>query len=148
MFFYQVDATLGDPHGVDMLYFHSYRRREDPTQLRRDMTILPRIEGRGRFLGCVLGIRQNPATNKYWWGEGEVKAYLDGDEEFPTVCGTGTEDYIGTGWGQDVQGSFWSNARMITVPRPTGTSIGRTTVLHRCRRSRTVWRTFHSARTR
>ena len=66
------------------------------------MTILPRIEGCGRFLGCLLGIRQNPATNKYWWGEGEVKIYVDGDQEFPTLCGTGTEDYIGTGWGQDV----------------------------------------------
>jgi hypothetical protein len=34
-----------------------------------------------------------------WWGEGEVKMYLDGDSDFPTLCGTGTEDYIGTGYG-------------------------------------------------
>jgi hypothetical protein len=41
--------------------------------------------------------------NRYfesWWGEGEVKIYLDGDDKYPTLCGTGTEDYIGTGWGQ------------------------------------------------
>lgn len=100
LFFYEVDCTLGDKHGDEMLYFHSSWRRENPTTLRRDMTILPKIEGTGRFLGCNLGIRQNPAFTKFWWGEGEVKIYLDGDDEFPTLCGTGSEDYIGDGWGQ------------------------------------------------
>lgn len=98
--YYEVDATLGDPHDENMLYFHSYWRRENPTTLRRDMTILPRIEGKGRFLGCHLGIRLHPDCTGWWWGEGEVKVYLDGDKEYPTLCGTGTEDYIGTGYGQ------------------------------------------------
>lgn len=35
---------------------------------------------------------------RYWWGEGEVKFYIDGDEEYPTICGTGTEDYFGGSW--------------------------------------------------
>jgi hypothetical protein len=102
--YYEVDVTLGDAHGDDMLYFHSYWRRENPTKIRKDMTILPRIEGRGRFLGCHLGSHLDP---KYpgWWGEGEVKIYLDGDTDLPTLAGTGTEDYIGTGYGQ---GWFWS----------------------------------------
>jgi len=98
--YYEVDATTGDKHDKDALYFHSYWRRENPTALRQDMTILPRIEGRGRFLGCNLGIRQNPCCTNFWFGEGEVKVYLDGDTEFPTLCGTGTEDYIGDGYGQ------------------------------------------------
>src|SRR5665213_891387 len=99
--YYEVDATLGDKHTGDSLYFHSYWRRENPTTLRRDMTILPHIEGRGRFLGCNLGVRQNHSTTNFWWGEGEVKIYCDGDQQFPTLCGTGTEDYIGDGYGQD-----------------------------------------------
>jgi len=98
--YYDIACTLGDDHDERVLYFHSYWRRENMTQLRRDMTILPRVEGRGRFLGCHLGVRLHPSMTNFWWGEGEVKVYLDGDEEYPTLCGTGTEDYIGTGYGQ------------------------------------------------
>ncbi len=98
--YYEIDCTLGDQHDEDTLYFHSYWRRENLTELRRDMTILPRVEGRGRFLGCHLGVRLHPDCRNFWWGEGEVKVYLDGDEQWPTLCGTGTEDYIGTGYGQ------------------------------------------------
>lgn len=100
--YYEVDATLGDVHDAHALYFHSYWRRENYTTLRQDMTILPRVSGRGRFLGCNLGIRQHPACTHFWWGEGEVKVYLDGDEAYPTLCGTGTEDYIGDGYGQGI----------------------------------------------
>lgn len=98
--YYEVDATLGDAHGPEVMYFHSYWRRENFTSLRKDMTILPRVEGRGRFLGCNLGVRLHPSVTNSWWGEGEVKIYLDGDADYPTLCGTGTEDYIGTGYGQ------------------------------------------------
>jgi len=98
--YYEVDCTLGDRHDANALYFHAYWRRENYTTPRRDMTILPRVEGRGRFLGAHLGVRLHPSCTNFWWGEGEVKAYLDGDEEFPTLCGTGTEDYIGSGYGQ------------------------------------------------
>ncbi len=100
-FFYDADYTLGDAHPDTAAYFHAHWRRENPTTFKRDYEILPRVQGRGRFLGCNLGVIAN--TGVYftsWWGEGEVKAYLDGDEATPTLCGTGTEDYIGTGWGQ------------------------------------------------
>jgi len=99
--FYEVDCMLGDKHGDDMLYFHAYWRRENYTEVRQDFTILPSIKGKGRFLGCNLGFRSHPWMLKSWWGEGEVKIYLDGDKEYPTLCGTGTEDYIGSGFGQD-----------------------------------------------
>jgi hypothetical protein len=98
--FYEVDCTVGERHGPNTLYFHSAWRRENPTQLRRDMTILPRIEGRGRFLGSHLGGRANASLRHISWGEGEVTVYLDGDQEYPTLCGTGTEDYVGTAYGQ------------------------------------------------
>jgi len=59
------------------------------------------VQGRGRFLGVNVGVIANTETYfKSWWGEGECKIFLDGDAEFPTLCGTGTEDYIGTAWGQ------------------------------------------------
>lgn len=98
--YYEIDTTIGDKHDKHMLYFHSSWRRENPTTVRKDFTILPKIDGKGRFLGCHLGLIQNPATNHMWWGEGEYKVYLDGDTILPTLCGTGTEDLIGTGYGQ------------------------------------------------
>jgi hypothetical protein len=99
--FYDVDYTIGDDHGDDMLYFHAHYRREDSTILRQDYELLPYVEGKGRFLGINVGVRANTEVfADSWWGEGEVKIYLDGDKEHPTLCGTGTEDYIGTAWGQ------------------------------------------------
>ena len=98
--YYDVAVTMGETHDANMLYFHSYWRRENYTTVRQDMTILPQLKGRGRFLGCNLGVRLHPSMTNFWWGEGEVKVYLDGDKEFPTLCGTGTEDYIGTAYGQ------------------------------------------------
>jgi hypothetical protein len=101
LFFYEVDYTLGDRHGPDVLYFHSHWRRENPTEFLRDYQILPPVAGSGRYLGANIGVIADTGTYcKSWWGEGEVKVYLDGDRDLPTLCGTGTEDYIGTGWGQ------------------------------------------------
>jgi hypothetical protein len=98
--FYEVNYTLGDRH-PNMLYFHAHYRRESPTQLQHDYELLPRVEGRGRYLGTNIGVIVNQkAYADTWWGEGEVKIYLDGDRMLPTLSGTGTEDYIGTGWGQ------------------------------------------------
>jgi hypothetical protein len=101
MCFYDVDYTIGDKHGPNTLYFHAHYRRENPTRLQQDYAILPKLTGRGRYLGVNIGVAANQAIYyKTWWGEGEVKVYLDGDQEFPTLSGTGTEDYIGTAWGQ------------------------------------------------
>jgi len=101
LLFYDVNYTIGDKHDEDMLYFHAHYRRENPTTIQKDYEILPNISGKGRYLGCNIGVIINKDLYySSWWGEGEVKVYLDGDTEYPTLCGTGTEDYIGTGWGQ------------------------------------------------
>ena len=99
--FYDVDYTLGDRHGPNTLYLHAHFRRENPTRLQQDYELLPRVEGRGRYLGTNIGVIVNQREYfNTWWGEGEVKIYLDGDREFPTLSGTGAEDYVGTAWGQ------------------------------------------------
>jgi hypothetical protein len=93
--FYQIDYTLGDDI-TDKGRLCCTFRRENPTSLGTDFTILERVEGRGRFLGAVVGVR---TLAREWWGEGEIKMYLNGDKEYPTICGTGTEDYILSAWG-------------------------------------------------
>jgi hypothetical protein len=94
--YYSIDYTLGDPVPQNVGRLHVLYRRENLTTLTRDFEILSRSNCHGRFIGCMLGIR---AIGPGWWGEGEFKVYLDGDTNFPTICGTGSEDYIGQSWG-------------------------------------------------
>ena len=101
--FYDVNFLQLTKHEKPVLYFHAYWSRENKTKLGRDFVVLPAVKGHGRFLGMNVGINADSTYDKTWWGEGEVKIYLDNDAEFPTLIGTGTEDYIGTAWGQ---GSF------------------------------------------
>ncbi len=114
MFYYQVDMVKVGKLEDDTLYFHAYWNRDTTTTKGVDYTILPKVNGRGRYLGTNIGVIGNKKYQGTWFGEGEVKIYLDGDGEFPTLVGTGTEDYIGTGWGQgefdnQIQGSTVSN---------------------------------------
>jgi hypothetical protein len=94
-FFFQMAVTLGDAHEKDVGRLHVCFRRENPTTLGRDFELLPMRQGAGRFIGAVVGVR---ALHDFWWGEGEVKIYLDDDAAFPTLCGTGSEDWVGLSW--------------------------------------------------
>ena len=100
MLFYDVNFRKVPRWGDEVLYFHTYWNRDPETALKVDHEILPKVTGRGRYLGANLGVVANPLYEGSWWGEGEVKVYLDGDGDLATLVGTGTEDYIGTGWGQ------------------------------------------------
>ena len=100
MVFYDIDLQLLKYWDEDFLYFHSYWHRDTATVLAQDFEIMPAVKGKGRFLGSNISINANPDYRDCWWGEGEVKFYLDGDTDFPTLVGSGTEDYIGTAWGQ------------------------------------------------
>lgn len=102
MLFYDVNYQQVEKHSSDVLYFHAVWRRENKNELQKDFEILPNVKGKGRYLGMNMGIITDPSYQKSWWGEGEVKIYVDGDKDLPTLNGTGTEDYIGTGWGQGV----------------------------------------------
>jgi hypothetical protein len=98
--FYDIDL-LTEPIGPDALYFHALFRSENPNGLGHEYRILPKVRGNGRFLGCNVGIVADARYEGSWWGEGEVKVRF-GNDDHPTLCGTGTEDYIGTAWGQGV----------------------------------------------
>jgi hypothetical protein len=100
MLFYDINFVKLNSWNENNLYFHCFWNRDTATTPGVDYTILPTVEGKGRFLGVNFGVMGNSVYQKSWWGEGEVKMYLDGDGEFPTLVGTGTEDYIGTAWGQ------------------------------------------------
>jgi hypothetical protein len=93
-FYYQIDHTLTEIE-PDLAYFHAQWRRSNPLPYQTVHTILDGVKGKGQHTGTYLawGVRNNG-----WWGEGEIKFYLDGDQDWPTICGTGTEDYFGGAW--------------------------------------------------
>lgn len=94
MFFYQIDCEE-KVVDQDALYFHAQFRRTNPLPYKNVYTILDGIKGNGQYVGTYMYWGTN---NNDWWGEGEIKFYLDGDTDFPTICGTGTEDYFCGAW--------------------------------------------------
>ena len=88
--YYQVNYALTDVPD-DAAYFHARFRRTNPLPFKEDYVILDGVSGRGHYVGTYMAWGVN---NTGWWGEGEIKFFLDGDRDFPTICGTGTEDYF------------------------------------------------------
>jgi hypothetical protein len=119
--YYQISYTLG-PVPSDAGLLHTTFRRENPTRLARDFVIAEGLSGPGRFLGCNVGVRVIHDEGFVWYGEGEVKMWIDGDGEHPTWCGTGLEDYVGTAWGMGAHGVPLQGAsldlRDPSAPRP------------------------------
>ncbi len=93
-FYYQVTYTLTEVP-EDRAYFHAQWRRSNPLAYMDVHTILDGIRGKGHYVGTYLAWQVN---NNGWWGEGEIKFYMDGDRDWPTIAGTGTEDYFGGAW--------------------------------------------------
>lgn len=87
--FYQINYTLTEVP-QDAGYFHAQFRLSAPTE-KASHTLLSGVKGRGQYVGTYMAIQP---TNNGWWGEGEIKFFIDGDKEYPTICGTGTEDYF------------------------------------------------------
>ncbi|MGH2760677.1 MAG: glycoside hydrolase family 172 protein [Actinomycetota bacterium] len=111
--YYQIDFTLED---VEPSYLHVSFRRENPTTMGQDFIISEGLRGPGRFLGCVIGVRVVDDEG-IWYGEGELKIYRDGDEEFPTICGTGLEDYVGSAWGLGPHDAPFAGAPLSIGPK-------------------------------
>ena len=99
-FYYQINYTLTDVP-EDLAYFHAQWRRSNPLPYKEVHTLLDGVQGHGHYVGTYLAWGVN---NNGWWGEGEIKFYLDGDGELPTICGTGTEDYFGGAWNFELPG--------------------------------------------
>jgi hypothetical protein len=116
--YYQLDVTLGDVVAPEAGYLHVSFRRENPTVMRRDFTIADGFHGPGRFLGCAIGIRT--IDTGWWYGEGEVKVYRDGDTDLPTICGTGLEDYVGSAYGLGAHHAPFAGAPLIVAAEDRG----------------------------
>lgn len=106
--YYQVDYTLTDVP-EDCAYFHAQFRRVNPLPSKQCYTILDNVRGRGQYVGTYLAWGSNSCG---WWGEGEIKFFIDGDGEFPTICGTGTEDYFCGSYNFETNGAY----REFTTP--------------------------------
>jgi Protein of unknown function (DUF2961) len=88
--YYQVDYALA-PVPADAAYLHAQFRRVNPLPYKQVYTILDGVKGKGQYVGTYMAWGVH---NSGWWGEGEIKFYMDGDKEYPTINGTGTEDYF------------------------------------------------------
>jgi hypothetical protein len=119
--YYQINYTLTDVP-EDCAYFHAQFRRTNPLPYGEVYTILDGIRGQGHYVGTYMAWQVN---NTGWWGEGEIKFYLDGDGEFPTICGTGTEDYFCGSYNFDIGGQYCEfttpYSGLCQVIRPDGT---------------------------
>jgi hypothetical protein len=118
--YYQVDYTLTEVP-ADAAYFHAQFRRTSYNES-SDYTIVDGIKGKGQYVGLYLawGVHNNG-----WWGEGEIKFFMDGDKQFPTICGTGTEDYFCGSHNFDTKGQYTEfctpYSGLHQVIRPDGT---------------------------
>lgn len=119
--YYQITYEVGGDYADDG-YFHAQWRRSNPLAAGDVHTLVSDVEGTGQYVGTYLAWGVN---SDGWWGEGELKFYLDDDTEFPTICGTGTEDYFGGAWNFDVPGRGYTEFStpylgMPQVLRPDG----------------------------
>lgn len=110
--YYQIDYTLTEvPENVG--YFHARFRRVNPLPYKDVFTIVDGIRGKGQYVGTYMAWQTN---NTGWWGEGEIKFYLDGDTQFPTICGTGTEDYFCGSYNFHARDDIGDGYRDFTTP--------------------------------
>ena len=130
--YYQIDCeekTLPE----NTLYFHAQFRRVNPLPYKQVYTILDNVKGNGHYVGTYLywGVKSNR-----WWGEGEIKFFIDGDTAFPSICGTGTEDYFCGAYNFDVEGEYAE----FTTPYSGMYKVGKTDALYRSQRYFNMYR--------
>lgn len=102
--YYYIDYSLGEVPD-EAAYFHAFWNRDNPVGPSHNHIVLPRTSDSGSYVGTFLAFG---SCHPGWWGEGEVKFFIDSDRDFPTICGTGTEDFFGGAWNFDVQGDGYT----------------------------------------
>ena len=119
--YYQIDYTLTDVPD-DIAYLHAQFRRTNPNAYKKDLMLLEGVKGKGQYVGTFLAWGVN---NNGWWGEGEIKFFMDGDTDFPTIAGTGTEDYFCGSYNFDRGGQYTAFSTpyvgLHQVTKPDGT---------------------------
>lgn len=130
--YYQIDCEE-KKIPEDSLYFHAQFRRVNPLPYKENYVILDNIKGNGHYVGTYMywGVKSNN-----WWGEGEIKFYIDGDKEFPTICGTGTEDYFCGAYNFDADGGY----KEFTTPYAGMYKVRHTDAVYRSQRYFNLYR--------
>jgi len=118
--YYQVDYTLTDVP-ADAAYFHAQFRRVNPLPYKTNYVLVDSIQGKGQYVGTYMawGVHNNG-----WWGEGEIKFYMDGDTDYPTICGTGTEDYFCGSYDFDTRKKNDAGVEQVNYQEFTGPYTG------------------------
>ena len=123
-FFFQINYTLTEVPD-NAAYFHAQWRRSNPVPYKQVHTVLDGVMGEGHYAGVAMFVGLNGANG--WWGEGEMKFYLDGDDEYPTICGTGLEDYFLGAYDWSVNGKYVPHSfpfsGMYQVIAPSGDHV-------------------------
>ena len=132
--YYQIDCEE-KKIPEESLYFHAQFRRVNPLPYKEVYTIVDGIKGNGLYVGTYMhwGVKSNG-----WWGEGEIKFYIDGDTEFPSICGTGTEDYFCGAYNFDVNGEYIE----FSTPYSGLSKVSKTDGIYRSQRYFDLYR-FH-----
>jgi hypothetical protein len=110
--YYQVDYQINKVP-EDAAYFHAQFRRVNPQPFKKEYVLVDSIQGKGQYVGTYIALGVH---NNSWWGEGEIKFYMDGDKDFPTICGTGTEDYFCGSYDFDTRDATGSHFTTYTTP--------------------------------
>ena len=118
--FYQVDYILTDVP-ANAAYFHAQFRRVDRLPYKENYVLVDDIKGKGQFVGTYMAweVHENG-----WWGEGEIKFFMDGDKEFPTINGTGTEDYFCGSYDWDTKKKIAEGVEVVDYTEYTGPYAG------------------------
>lgn len=118
--FYQVDYILTEVP-ADAAYFHAQFRRVERLPYKQDYVLVDNIKGKGHFVGTYMAWEVH---DNGWWGEGEIKFFMDGDTQFPTICGTGTEDYFCGSYDWDTKRKVAEGVEVVEYTEYTGPYAG------------------------
>jgi len=118
--FYQVDYLLTDVP-ADAAYFHAQFRRVHNLPYKQDYVLIDEIKGKGHYVGTYIAYE---AHENGWWGEGEIKFFMDGDKQFPTIIGTGTEDYFCGSYDWDTKRKVAEGVEVVDYTEYSGPYTG------------------------